>query len=229
MKLLLLLFGLSSVQEDLSRAANSDLPESERMEVFERLTAGASSHREALEAIAADSQQEPNLRWIAIRALGKSRLAEARPALESLCNNEDATIRVAALTALGEMQAVQSTERIAQALQDPAMIVRGAAADALGTLRDIRSIDDLENALHSRDNFYKGQSVWVRVRFVLALGAIGDKLAMPALEKSLTDPDPKVVSATLIALKEIVGYDFSEGRNRQEHIQAWQRWIPANR
>ena len=109
------------------------------------------------------------------------------------------------------------------------MIVRGSAADALGVLKDIRSIDDLETALNSSDNYYRGQSVWVRVRFVLALGKIGHKMALPALEKALTDADPKVVDASLIALKDVVGYDFSEGRNRDEHIRAWQRWIPANR
>jgi HEAT repeat protein len=229
MILTLLLFGLASVQEDINNASNTQLPESERMEIFERLAAGAGSHQEALESIAKDSEQNPTNRWIAIRAIGKGRLLSARPALESLCSDKDATIRVAALTALAEMQAVQSTELIAQALQDPAMIVRGAAADALGVLKDVRSVDDLESALQSRENFYRGQSVWVRVRFVLALGAIGDKLAMPALERSLTDSDTKVVDATLIALKDIVGYDFSEGRSREEHIQAWQRWIPANR
>ena len=219
----------ATVTDQLEQASNTSLPESERMVVFEELASNASTLRPELEAIAANAQENPNHRWIAIRALGKSGLAEARPALERLCNDNDSLVRVAAISALAEMGSVTSTEQIAEALKDPAMIVRGAAADALGVLKDMRSIDDLETALNSSDNFYRGQSVWVRVRFVLALGKIGNKMALPALEKALTDQDPKVVDAALIALKEVVGYDFSEGRNRAEHIQAWQRWIPANR
>ena len=219
----------ASVTEQLETASNTGIPESDRLAVFEELATNASSHREELQAIAKDASANPNHRWIAIRALGKSGLAEARPTLEELCNDTDSSMRVAAISALAEMGSVSSTELIAQALKDPAMIVRGAAADALGLLKDIRSIDDLETALHSSDNFYRGQSVWVRVRFVLALGKIGHEMALPALEQALTDSDTKVVDASLIALKDIVGYDFSEGRNRTEHIQAWQRWIPANR
>lgn len=220
---------LSSVTEQLETASNTGIPEPDRLAVFEELASTASLHREELQQIAADAAANPNHRWIAIRALGKSGLSEARPALEALCNDTDSSIRVAAISALAEMGSVSSTEQIAQALKDPAMIVRGAAADALGLLKDIRSIDDLETALESPENFYRGQSVWVRVRFVLALGSIGHKMALPALERALTDQDPKVVDAALISLKSVVGYDFSEGRNRTEHIQAWQRWIPANR
>lgn len=220
---------LASVTDQLETASNTGIPEADRLAVFEELSTNASSHLDELQQIATDAAANPNHRWIAIRALGKSGLAEARPGLEALCNDTDSSIRVAAISALAEMGSVSSTELIAQALKDPAMIVRGAAADALGLLKDIRSIDDLETALNSSENFYRGQSVWVRVRFVLALGNIGHEMALPALEKALTDQDPKVVNATLFALKAIVGYDFSEGRSRAEHIQAWQRWIPANR
>jgi len=227
----LLLVGLvhGSVSDELSRAADNTLPEAERLEIFERLAASATGNREAITQVAQDTKVSSSTRWIAVRVLGKSGLEESVSALVGLCSDDDSVIRVAAISALSEMKSVSSTEIIASHLKDPALIVRGAAADALGALKDIRSIDDLETALSSRDNYYRGQSVWVRVRFVLALGEIGDKLALPALERALKDDDPKVVDASLIALKKIVGYDFSEGRNREEHIQAWQRWIPANR
>jgi HEAT repeat protein len=225
-----LLLGLlqGSVSDDLERAADSTVPEADRIAIFERLAA-ASIHREAITQVAQDLKVPSTTRWVAVRVLGKSGLPESIESLEALCGDKDSVIRVAAISALAEMNSARSTEIIAGHLTDPAMIVRGAAADALGAMKDLRSIDNLEAALSSRNNYYRGQSVWVRVRFVLALGEIGNQLALPALERALVDKDPKVVNAALVALRQIVGYDFSEGRNRAEHIQAWQRWIPANR
>jgi HEAT repeat protein len=231
MNIAFLLVGLAhaTIGEDLDRAADTTLPQGDRMEIFERLAAGGSQNQEAILAVAHDSKIPSTTRWIAVQVLGKSGQSSSVQHLETLSSDEDSVIRVAAIRALAEMNSVGSTELIAKKLVDPAMIVRGAAADALGVLGDIRSIDDLETALASRGNYYRGQSVWVRVRFALALGKIGNKLGLPALERALSDKDPKVVDAALVALKGIIGYDFSEGRNRNEHIQAWQRWIPANR
>jgi HEAT repeat protein len=227
----LLLLGLAqaTVSEDIEQAANTALPQADRMEIFERLAAGASQNHAAILQVARNAEIPSSTRWIAVQVLGKGGQSTSVIHLETLSADPDSVIRVAAISALAEMNSVGSTELIAQKLKDPAMIVRGAAADALGELKDIRSVDDLETALASRGNYYRGQSVWVRVRFVLALGEIGNKLGLPALERALSDKDPKVVDAALVALKQIVGYDFSEGRNRKEHIQAWQRWIPANR
>jgi len=231
MNLAIFLLGLThaSVNEDLERAADAAVPQAERMEIFERLVAGASNNHEDILQLASNEKISSSTRWVAVQVLGKSGLSKSVDRLEALVADKDSVIRVAAISALAEMNSVGSTELIANRLTDPAMIVRGAAADALGSLKDIRSIDDLEKALASQGNYYRGQSVWVRVRFALALGKIGNKLGIPALERGLSDKDPKVVDASLIALKQIVGYDFSEGRNRAEHIQAWQRWIPANR
>jgi HEAT repeat protein len=227
--LLLLSLAQATVSEDINQAADTTLPQAERMEIFERLAAGASQNQAAILQVARNAKIPSSTRWIAIQVLGKSGQSTSTKHLEDLSADPDSVIRVAAISALAEMNSVGSTELIAQKLTDPAMIVRGAAADALGDLKDIRSIDNLETALSSRGNYYRGQSVWVRVRFVLALGKIGNKLGLPALERALSDKDPKVVDAALVALKQIIGYDFSEGRNRNEHIQAWQRWIPANR
>jgi HEAT repeat protein len=231
MNLAIFLLGLThaGVSEDLERAADASVPQAERMEIFERLAAGASSNHEEIVQLATNEKISSSTRWVAVQVLGKSGLSKSVDSIESLVADKDSVIRVAAISALAEMNSVGSTELIAERLTDPAMIVRGAAADALGALKDIRSIDDLEKALSSQDNYYRGQSVWVRVRFALALGKIGNNLGIPALERALNDKDPKVVEASLMALKQIVGYDFSDGRNREEHIQAWQRWIPANR
>ena len=86
MTLLLAGLLLASVTEKLETASNTGIPEADRLAVFEELATSASTHREELQRIAADSSSNPNHRWIAIRALGKSGLAESRPALEALCN-----------------------------------------------------------------------------------------------------------------------------------------------
>ncbi|MEE2751719.1 MAG: HEAT repeat domain-containing protein [Myxococcota bacterium] len=217
----------SGFAETLTQAANADLSDTERMVLFESLVAEYPGNKESLVTIAQKDDAPPRERWVAIRVLGQTGSRELSPLIIGLCSDSRPTIRVAALSAIGDLKPNNAAEEVVKALKDPALVVRGTAADTLAILKDITAIAPLEEALADPSNYYRGQSVWARSRFVLALGAIGSRNAFPALQQALSDDDPQVVESTLTALRQIVGYDFAEGRTPEEHIAAWQRWLAA--
>ncbi len=211
----------------LTEAADSERTEDARMALFDSLVAGYPGNRESLVEVAQNKDAPPRERWVAIRVLGKTGSRSVEPVVLSLLQDPRPTVRVAALSAIGDLKPTHVTERVSRGLEDPALVVRGTAADTLGILKDAAAIPALEKALADPTNYYRGQSVWARSRFVLAMGSIGSKQAFGALSLALSDEDPQVVDSALVALRRIVGYDFAEGRSRQEHIEAWQRWLAA--
>ena len=217
----------ADLDADIVRAANADLEESVRLAAFDDIVGDYDQNAEQIQSLAQDDEADPRQRWVAVRVLGRSGDSEIGEVLRGLCEDDRPTIRVAAISALGDTQGRNTARFISGYLDDPALVVRATAADTLALLRDPTTVGALEQAMLDRSNYYRGQSVWARKRYVLAMGAIGSRLAFPALGRALEDEDQAVVDATLIALRQIVGYDFAEGRSREEHIQAWQRWLAA--
>lgn len=229
MWLLLLGAALAGVPEELSRAADGSLTETQRMEAFNRLVMGFSNNRPELEQIARDDDAEARERWIAVRVMGQSGAPQAREPLEALARDPMPAIRSAAASALGDLGYKSSAPVLAELLNDPAIIVRSAAAVSLGQLRDERSAEALVRALSHPSNFYRGSSLWVRHQYVEALGEIGLASSVPTLVGCLDDRDELVVTAAMEALARIAGFDFAEGRSRDEQIAAWRRWAASQK
>jgi len=219
---------VAGIIEDLTEVAGEATPEADRMLRFDTIVATAGANVELLKSVAVDTEQEQRVRWVAIRVMGQSQDLHFVETIEQLCDDESPVIRIAALSGLADLTPTTATNWVALELLDPAIVGGGAAADTLAVLRDIRAIDELETALNDRSNWYRGQSLWVRPRIVLALGSTGNPMALPALSRALSDDDSDVVDAALQALRSTNGFDFAEGRSRDEHTRAWQRWIPAN-
>lgn len=214
----------SSVTDRLDRAADAALPESERMVAFNQLVMDWKTIRPELEALAKDDDADSRERWIAIRVMGQTGDKAALTPLLALSEDPMPAIRSAASSALGDLGFAEACPRLEALLVDPAIIVRVAAAEALGAIGDSRSVSALAKALSDRSNYYRGSSLWVRVYYVNALGEIGSRSGIAPLIACLDDKDPAVVDAALASLRKIVGYDFAEGRTREEHIEAWRRW-----
>ena len=136
-------------------------------------------------------------------------------------------IRTAAAGAMGDFGDKGFADKLNPKLEDPAVIVRSAVAEALGKLGDSSSVKPLTEALDHRRSYFRGRSMWVRRHYVLALSAIGDKGAYPALLRGLDDKDETVAAAAVDALERIAGFDFSEGRSEDKEREAWRRWISA--
>ncbi len=215
---------LASGPMDLTKAADADLSEDDRMALFHAMVADYPRNRPWLEEIAADDGHNARERWVAVRVLGQTGHPDAKAPLLALCDDPMPAIRAAAAASLGDLGDKSVAPKLTELLKDAAIIVRAAAADGLGLLKDVNSVGPLTDALWDSDSFYRGQSVWARRHYVDALGEIGSKKALPALVRGLEDTDPNVVTSSLLALRKIVGYDFAEGRSREEHIEAWRRW-----
>ena len=223
----LLSLALAGTAEDLTQAADANLSEEVRMEAFNALVMDYDRIRPELEVVVHNDDHDARERWIAARVMGQTHSPEAKAALLRLCDDPMPAMRAAAASALGDLGYKDTADRIGQMLDDDAVIVRAAAADALGLLKAESSARYLEAALKDRTNYYRGESLFVRRHYVEALGEIGAWSSVPALIACFDDRDEAVQDASLVALRKIVGYDFAEGRDRDEHMEAWRRWYSS--
>ncbi len=139
-------------------------------------------------------------------------------------------VRKSAAYALGKLKSDQSVAALTSALRDKDLEVRGAAAVALGEYEDPAAIAALIGGLSDKSEFVREQSAralgrygrasapavstlikllttdaghGVKLQAAIALGQIGDRSALPALEKATHDKDPYVSRAATEALKTI--------------------------
>ena len=224
---LLMALALAGTAETLTQAADPDLSEELRMEAFNQLVLDYESIRPELEMVVHNDDHDARERWIAARVIGQSHNPKAKAALLVLCDDPMPAMRAAAATALGDLGYKDTADRVGQLLTDDALIVRVAAADALGLIKAEDSARYLEVALNDRTNYYRGTPLFVRVHYVNAIGEIGSWTSIPALIACFDDRDEAVQDAALVALRKIVGYDFAEGRNKEEQMEAWRRWYAS--
>ncbi len=213
--------------EDLALAADASADEATRMAAFDRLVALGATDMGHVLAVAGSADADARQRWVAVRALGRIGGARAREALVGLLADDMPAMRAAAAQALGDLGDRTVTGRLTPLLDDPAILVRASAAEALGKLRDPSAVPALDRALASRDNYYRGSSLWVRRHFVAALGAIGDEAAVPALLRCLDDADEAVSAEAVRAFEKVAGFSYADGRDLDEQKAAWRRWAAA--
>jgi HEAT repeat protein len=214
-------------QEDLLLAADDSKAQELRMDAFFRLVRQGASDLSLVLEVAQDAEAPMEQRWIAIRVLGRVDGNVATRMLLDLVDNSAAPVRAASMEALGDQGNQTYATAIIPGLKDPAIVVRVSAATALAALRSPEAIDALDDALQDQSNYRRGQSLWVRRYYVLALGSIGSKDAYPALLRCLDDGDERVVEESIVALEGIAGFSYAEGRDREEQRQAWRRWTQS--
>lgn len=216
---------LADVPSDLQMAADENLPQHVREQAFSRLVSADATDKEYIAEFAVDSETDFRERWIAIRVLGQIRGKTAKQVLPNLLKDQQPAIRTAAASALGDVGSWDYSGSLAELLQDKTVVVRAAAAEALGKIGDPSVIPQLELAISSKQNYYRGKSLWVRKHYVFSLGNIKHRHAYPVLLKTLDDKDEEVVAASLAALETIAGFNFEQGRTKAKQIEAWRRWI----
>ena len=212
----------ASLDELIATASNGDLAKDQRQAAFDELV--RTGYGDELITKAEDPSTDARQRWVIIRVMGKIHSPPAVAALQRLLTDDISGIRAAAAMALGDTGDAAQAPKIAALLEDPAIIARATAADALALLGSPEAVPYLVRALDDPSNFYRGESLWVRRHFVVALGSCQDKAALPALIRCLDDADATIVDAALVALEQVSGVSWADGRNRAEQIQAWMRW-----
>jgi len=150
-------------------------------------------HPQVEEHIANLKDADPNVRRVAINALGKIGDASAVPALVKALGDEDYNIRWNAASALGEIGDVCAIPNLIKALNDKHASVRHGVATALGEFRDASAVPALVKVLKDE--------VWpVRWCAVGALGKIGDVAAIPALIETLEEWSLRSYIADAVAM-----------------------------
>jgi HEAT repeat protein len=210
---------------EIVTASDVALDELTRQAAFNRLVEMGNLEIATIINVSQDTTADTRQRWVAIRALGKIKGPQVEQTLLRLLSDKEPAIRTATLGALGDFGSVDNTSMVAKRLEDEAVIVRAAAAEALGKIGDPKGIVFLDKALSSNQNQYRGSSLWVRRSYVEAIGDIADKKGYVPLLRCLRDSDETVVGASIVALEKTTGFSMAEGRERNQEIEAWERWL----
>lgn len=149
--------------------------------------------------------EDPDERWWAAAALGKSADARGIPALtRALKEDQDADVRSQAAWALGQIGDTESVDELVQVLQeDEGEDVRRQAARALGHIGDTGAVDELSRALH------EDKAPYVRHHAAWALGQIGSDAAVEPLIEALKDDPSAYVRHDVAAALGAIGDERS--------------------
>jgi HEAT repeat protein len=175
----------------------------------------------------------PRVRAAAAAGLAERGEESAAPLLASrLAQDKDKFVRKITGYALGGFHGHERTAALVAALKDKDMEVRGAVAVSLGDHPDAEAIPALSVALSDKTAFVRAQAAHalgvngraasqavpnlihlltkdddpeVRRRAATALGEIGDRSALPALERASHDKDPYLDQAAVEAIRIIKG------------------------
>jgi len=181
--------------------------------------------------LSALTDASPHVRAAAAAASAERNEAVAIPLLIAcLTKDKDASVRKQAAYALGGLRGSDRTSALVTALKDKDEEVRGAAAVSLGDHVEPEALAPLTTALSDKNSFVRAEaaralgvngntaksSVSPLIRLLIhdgdnevkrqvatALGAIGDRSALPALEQAVRASDPYLVQASLDAIRMI--------------------------
>lgn len=218
----------SEVAHWAARLKSSD--EEERREAVMMLSSFEGNA--ALPAIeSALTDNSPRVRAAAVNSLASRRESSIVPLLAArLTQDKIQFVRKAAAYALGSFQGPERTRALIGALTQKDLEVRGAAAVSLGDHPDADTIAALTNALSDKSAFVRAQAARglgvnarasqpavptlirllgsdgdseVKRQAAAALGLIGDRSAVPALERARQNQDPYLVSLATDAIEQI--------------------------
>ena len=148
-------------------------------------------------ALRLSSDKDPFVRKTAAYALGKATGAERTSALIAALKDKEPEVRAAAAVSLGEKPDAAAVEPLASALSDKSDFVRAQAARALGVngRAAARAVASLVKLLTSDPD---GE---VKRQAAVALGSIGDRSALSALERAARDSDPYLAQAARASIR----------------------------
>lgn len=141
------------------------------------------------------SDEAANLRMHAALALGELRAQEATPDLVTSLEDPDENVRFHAIEALGRIGAAESIAPLARIAASDNFFLAFAAIEALSKTDDAR-VAPLMVSLLDQDT--------LRPAAIETLAAIGDEDCVPALARSLADPetDAGKVAAALVRIQQ---------------------------
>jgi HEAT repeat protein len=156
-----------------------------------------------------DKNELLEVRWRAVTAFGRLKPLEARPVLETCLQSSEWYLRNAAVLVLPYQEREWALMKARGLLQDSAVVVRSSAVDVLAHLGAVEAEEDLWKSLNAKENFKKGQSLWVRKKIAQTLEKFVQKKSEPRLRLLLSDDDRSVQAVAVNALNKIYGRSLS--------------------
>jgi HEAT repeat protein len=175
----------------------------------------------------------PGVRALVLAGLGERSEESVVPLVAArLTSDKDAFVRKAAAYALGRFSGTGRTAALVEALKDKDLEVRGAAAVSLGDHPDAAALAPLAASLSDKSAFVRAQAaralgvngsaatqavsalirllasdpdVEVKRQAATAVGSIGDRSALPALERASDDRDTYLAQAARDSITMING------------------------
>jgi hypothetical protein len=202
--------------------------EKRSLEQFEQLVARGDGIVPDLIAVYDNSNVDSRVRWVAARALGRLPNSDSTRALLAGLGDPDGFVRVASIKALQDQRETRARPQLLKLLNDKGAVVRSAAIDALAVVGTAKDSAAIAAQLTDPDNFFKGQSLFVRAHAATALGELGGPGAVEALISVVEDPDPVLREAAEAALRKLSGLEETPA-GRGGPRDRWAAWWKLNR
>ncbi len=185
------------------------LPSKNRNSVFNKLLSSKSKDKNIYNHVreaAFDGQLDLNIRWRAVMGMAQLRGAESWDDLVKAAHHKDWFLRNAALISMHRVSPTSVKPWAKEMLKDSALVVRTAAVEMIDQLRAIDMKNDLWQAINDKQNFRKGQSLWIRpiiARTLYNFTRVNDSKVQ--WYKLLDDNDLVIKNIASLAIKRIEG------------------------
>lgn len=145
-----------------------------------------------LEKVAFDRQKSLEVRWRAVTVLGRVHAKNSQSMLEKALHSREWFMRNAALVVLPYGDRKWARSWAEKLLSDPALVVRTAAVQALRQLHATESRMLLWKKLNDRENFHRGQPLWVRRHIIETLEQFSNSEDENRFKLAINDQDAEV-------------------------------------
>ncbi len=215
------------------RVAMATTLESLELPLIERvqdLRAQGSPGYANLRSLMFDRAQTMQLRWKAVTAAGRVGGEKSRVDLERAYKAPEWYMRNAALISMMQVDRSTGLAWARRLLADKALVVRAAAVDAIANANDATSAPVLWEKLYSKENYKRGQSLFIRRRIVEALAHVESPGREAKFIAVLADKDGTLHEPAIAALERITKKSIGQPGEPVKFRKAkWEKWWKETR
>ncbi|MCB0356310.1 MAG: HEAT repeat domain-containing protein [Bdellovibrionales bacterium] len=219
--------GYSAIKKDLLSQEQKNIYEALRLPRKNRLMTlkGKKQIFAKLHEIAVDEKQVLKLRWRAITTMGELSPLNAKPYLEKLFTSKHWFLRNAAMIAISHADRPTVMDWADKMLSDPSLMVRTSAVQAIKKIRGIELQDRLWEKINDKQNFHRGNSLWIRKHIADTLASFAIKGEEKKFVKLLLDRDQRLHPYALSALRKITGEKLATNKTLSERRAVWLKYF----
>jgi len=207
--------------------ASLELPIIERLQDLR--AQGAAGYKN-LTAIMFDRSIAMQTRWKAVTAAGRVAGEASRKDLEHALKSEEWFMRNAGLIAMLQLDRNEGLKWARKLMSDKALVVRSAAVDSIENARDTASTSLLWEKLYAKENFKRGQSLFIRRRIVEVLANMETPGRESKFVAVLGDKDSDLHAPAINALERLTHKKMGQPNEPVAFQKAkWEKWWKESR